>query len=320
MNDSSEARGNRQSLWQRWFVRPAIANQTTPSFSNSVEPEYIRALQERLTTQERQIAALTEAVQTLVQTVSANNSPKLAPTSPGSTEAAGADPAYQPDSARLDQLLTILSETPVLTKEDLSTLQQSLAGLEKQVNRAGKEQLKTGTLLEVQQAQIGQALEKLQEAEALYQSELLALQEQHQAQLSATRQETLQALFPVLDSLDEALRSGQQLLAQIPPPQTRKGWFTPPLAPAETPLRQGMYSWLEGLALVRQRLLNVLMTAGIQPMNVLGQPFDPHYHVALEVVAASPAYPPGTVVAEIRRGYMLGEKVIRYAEVAVSRQ
>ncbi len=198
-------------------------------------------------------------------------------------------------------------------------MQQSVAGLEKQVNRAGKEQLKTGTLLEVQQTQIGQALQKLQEAEELYQSELLDLQEQQQAQLNATRLETLQSLFPVLDSLDEAIRSGQQLLAQIPPSPPRKGWFAPPPVPTETPLRQGMYGWLEGLALVRQRLLNILTTAGIQPLNAQGQPFDPHYHVALDVVAASEVYPPGTVVAEIRRGYVLGQKVLRYAEVAVSR-
>jgi molecular chaperone GrpE len=71
---------------------------------------------------------------------------------------------------------------------------------------------------------------------------------------------------------------------------------------------------------VRQRLLGVLADEGIMPIAAEGQSFDPHLHVALEVVPPSDDLPPGHVAAELRRGYMAGERVLRHAEVAVSGQ
>jgi molecular chaperone GrpE len=310
LSNSSQAKSDRPRRWRGWFGRPEPDDQARVKPPTVIEPDYIRVLHERLNAQERQLTELTAAVQALTVTVTANNGSKTAPSD------------YRPEphsanSARLEQLLAFLNENSLLTITDLTTLAQSLAGLEKQINRAGKEQLRTGTVLEAQQTKIEQVLEKMEEAQTLYQAELQNLQEQQQARLSAARLEALQALFPVLDSLDEALRSGHQLLTQVPPP-TRKGWFAPPV-PVETPLREGMQAWLEGLTLVQQRLLDVLAGGGIQPLKAQGQPFDPHYQVALEVVPATGEYPSGTVVAEIRRGYVLGEKVLRYAEVTVSR-
>jgi molecular chaperone GrpE len=52
---------------------------------------------------------------------------------------------------------------------------------------------------------------------------------------------------------------------------------------------------------------------------VLARPFDPRQHVAVEVVPATDRLPPGTVAAELRRGYLVGERVLRPAEVAVTR-
>ena len=47
-------------------------------------------------------------------------------------------------------------------------------------------------------------------------------------------------------------------------------------------------------------------------------PFDPHHHVAVEVVPADETVSPGTVASELRRGYLVGDRVLRYAEVAVA--
>jgi molecular chaperone GrpE len=70
------------------------------------------------------------------------------------------------------------------------------------------------------------------------------------------------------------------------------------------------------LTFVRRRLLNTLAAEGIVPMNAEGRQFDPRYHVAVEVVAAG-QLPPGTIAQEIRCGYLVGDRVLRHADVAV---
>jgi molecular chaperone GrpE len=79
-----------------------------------------------------------------------------------------------------------------------------------------------------------------------------------------------------------------------------------------------MVAWLAGLTFVRQRLLDVLAAEGVQPIVAEGRPFDPHYHVALEVVRPTDSLPAGTIGAELRRGYLAEGRVLRYAEVAVA--
>jgi molecular chaperone GrpE (heat shock protein) len=77
-------------------------------------------------------------------------------------------------------------------------------------------------------------------------------------------------------------------------------------------------TWRACMHLVRWRLLDILATTGVQPMHTHGQPFDPHRHVALEVIAASEQRPVGIIVAELRRGYMASNRVLRPAEVVIS--
>jgi hypothetical protein len=93
----------------------------------------------------------------------------------------------------------------------------------------------------------------------------------------------------------------------------------PGLDPAWTSWQEACRAWLRGLELVRERLLDILVAEGVKPISARGTGFDPQQHVALGTVAATPEIPAGTVVAELRRGYRLGERVLRYAEVTVAR-
>ena len=214
---------------------------------------------------------------------------------------------------------------PVLSA--LAAMQEALTALEKQVGRAGREQFKTNTLAEEQAARLTAALELLQAADSRRAAELAALREQTRAEQAAARLELVQALLPTLDGLDEALRSGRQLLEQQPPAVParsptlleRLSGHAPAAPPADSSLREAMAAWLDGLALVQQRLLDTLAAEGVRPMPALAQPFDPHQHMALEVVPASDTLPPGMVAAELRRGYLAGDRVLRAAEVAVAR-
>lgn len=52
-------------------------------------------------------------------------------------------------------------------------------------------------------------------------------------------------------------------------------------------------------------------------MRVEGQPFDPNFHDAI-MREPTEDHPEGTVIEELRRGYLLGEIVLRHAMVKVA--
>ena len=74
---------------------------------------------------------------------------------------------------------------------------------------------------------------------------------------------------------------------------------------------------VEGLDMVHRQMLTALAKHGIEPIAVVGEPFDPNQH---EAVMQQPdaSKPEGTVVAELARGYTLRDRVLRPAKVAVS--
>lgn len=76
-------------------------------------------------------------------------------------------------------------------------------------------------------------------------------------------------------------------------------------------------SVVEGFRMVQTMLLDTLQRSGLTPVDAVGQPFDPNQHEAInrmpsEEVAAD------HVLFQSRRGYVLGDKLIRPAQVVVS--
>ncbi len=206
--------------------------------------------------------------------------------------------------------------------QGLDAIAEGLAALEKQISRAGREQLKTNTLVEAQLEQQRAALALAHAAGERHERDTTTLREHLRTTQQAARLELVRALLPVLDGLDEALRSGTYVLEHAATPRRRPGLFgglrrhTHPTTD-EQALRESMRAWLDGLRFVRQRLLDVLAAEGVRPMDAEGQPFEPHQHTALEVVPAKDR-PPGTVVSILRQGYLAGGRILRHAEVAVA--
>lgn len=60
-----------------------------------------------------------------------------------------------------------------------------------------------------------------------------------------------------------------------------------------------------------------LKKIGVAPMRAEGEPFDPSMHEAV-MREETDQYPEGTVIEELRRGYVLGEQVLRHAMVKVA--
>src|SRR5262249_33514277 len=98
-------------------------------------------------------------------------------------------------------------------------------------------------------------------------------------------------LLPALDNLDRALSAAEQ-------------------AEDKSPLAQGV-------SMVQAQLLDALRRHGVTRIDAQGQPFDPNRHEAV-VQQATADTPPGTVVQVFEQGYMIHERVLRPARVAVS--
>ncbi len=75
-------------------------------------------------------------------------------------------------------------------------------------------------------------------------------------------------------------------------------------------------AFLDGLRLIHRQLLEELRREGLRAVEAVGRPFDPHQHEAVEAETAGDA-PPNTVVAELLRGYWLGDRLLRPAAVRV---
>lgn len=94
-------------------------------------------------------------------------------------------------------------------------------------------------------------------------------------------------LLPFLDDLELAF-------AAIPPQLAEEGW-------------------VEGIKLVRHKLETILERQGLSPIKALGEPFDPGFHEAVRQSKGKD----GIVVAEVQRGYLFRDRVIRPAKVVV---
>jgi molecular chaperone GrpE len=74
----------------------------------------------------------------------------------------------------------------------------------------------------------------------------------------------------------------------------------------------------QGTELIYGQLRGLLDRYDVKPLESIGCPFDPRYHEALAQID-SDQYDEGIVAAEINKGYLIGERVLRHARVAVSK-
>lgn len=101
-------------------------------------------------------------------------------------------------------------------------------------------------------------------------------------------QRVIESLFPVLDSIDAAIAID---------------------ATSDTEAKM-----LEGMRSTHSQLLEVLKRDGIAAIDAVGTPFDPALHEAISVIPGE-----GTEVVdqEVRKGYVMGGRVIRPSLVVV---
>jgi molecular chaperone GrpE len=102
--------------------------------------------------------------------------------------------------------------------------------------------------------------------------------------------EAVRTLLPVLDDFERAMKT----------PATDKDYGA-------------------GIELIYNRFYETLKKLGLEPMDSLGQPFDPQVHHAVDMVETSEA-PDHTVLEEFQRGYNFKGRLLRPAMVKVAVQ
>jgi molecular chaperone GrpE len=70
--------------------------------------------------------------------------------------------------------------------------------------------------------------------------------------------------------------------------------------------------------LIYRKMLSILESEGVMPMQVLSEMFDPNLHEAV-MMEDSDQHESGQVTEVLQQGYMLGDKVLRPAMVRVAR-
>lgn len=194
-------------------------------------------------------------------------------------------------------------------------LSGALEELKNEVRKLGKAQFKANAMVEGQSARWE---ETIAEARAAREHQAQLVEKVAQERVTRRERELLETFLPALDGLENAIASGRRYL-RIRDRAASASHVTPAQAILVSPADRAMLSgWLDGLRLVRERMLATLEAGGVTPIPTVGHPFDPYLHVATGTSAQGDG-PPGTIVAEERRGYRCPAGVLRYAEVIVYR-
>lgn len=105
-------------------------------------------------------------------------------------------------------------------------------------------------------------------------------------------EDIIEDMLPVLDHLDLAMKSA-----------------------AEHKVMAGV---MDGFRLVAEQMLTAMRKSGLTVLDVAeGTPFDPMQHEAISHLP-SENLPENTVITQVRRGYLLGGRILRAAQVVVS--
>ena len=106
------------------------------------------------------------------------------------------------------------------------------------------------------------------------------------------RAEMIRSILPAIDDFEQALEAGKTA--------------------------QDVQSLLAGFKLVHDHLLAMLGKQQVQTIATEGQKFDPAVHEAM-MQQESAEHEPGTVMAELRKGYTMNGRTLRPARVTVSK-
>lgn len=138
------------------------------------------------------------------------------------------------------------------------------------------------------QANAAQNLDGWQRALAEFQNYRKRIERDRASEQASMKGDLIKKILPILDDLERALMN-----------------------------RPAGDAWSDGIELIQRKLQGLLEAEGVKRMDVLGELFDPNFHEAIAQEAVDGAES-GRVVAVVQQGYMLGDRIIRPAQVRVA--
>ena len=115
---------------------------------------------------------------------------------------------------------------------------------------------------------------------------------ERQTLAEAAAADLIEELLPLVDDLERALKAD--------------------------PGTDGAEAYRRGVELIHRQLTEILRKRGVRPIDAVGQTFDPHFHQAV-LHEPSTSHRDGEVIEEFRRGYLLGERLLRPSMVKVAK-
>ncbi len=132
-------------------------------------------------------------------------------------------------------------------------------------------------------------LDRLARAQAEFENARRRAAKEQQDFRDYATMDSIKSLLPVIDSFDRALQ-----------------------------VKSEPSDFRNGIELIYKQLQDALGKLGVSPIAAKGQPFDPRYHEAIEMVETSEA-PDHTVFEELQRGYKYRDRLLRPAMVKVAK-
>ena len=117
------------------------------------------------------------------------------------------------------------------------------------------------------------------------------IERERRDQADSAAASAIEDLLPIIDNLERALQA---------------------------PVGTDAEGYRKGVELVHQQMMELIRRRGVKPIQAIGADFDPRFHEAV-VHEASADHREGEVMEELRRGYMLGERLLRPAMVKVAK-
>ncbi|MFM7814346.1 MAG: nucleotide exchange factor GrpE [Flavobacteriales bacterium] len=184
-----------------------------------------------------------------------------------------------------------ISETNPLTSENMSekTAEANSSPADDQPLAEGQE---TASEVDKLQAEVRDLKDKYIRLMA----DLENLRKRNRQDLLETRnrvlEEVMLELLPVLDDLDLAIQNADSVT--------------------------DIEAIREGQKLMHKKLFHNLERKGLKAMTTVGEVFNTDAHEAISQMPATSEEQKGKVIIEAAKGYMLGERVIRYAKVVTA--
>jgi len=139
-------------------------------------------------------------------------------------------------------------------------------------------------------------LDALQRMKAEYENYQKRIERERSSQIKYALQPIMNKLISILDILETAIQSGNQMESNL----TDKKFF-------------------EGICLAYKEFFKLLQDFGLNKIQSMGAKFNPSYHEAVQQ-RESQDHPDMTVVEEIQTGYLFQDRLLRASKVIVSKK